>query len=106
VVNELENVMAATTVVEYVERPCCRCMGMKYFAVFQHMKGGECFRCGATGVDPIMEAVERPMDYAELCAALAARGIEVVRPWTGDYLVDLFVPDEEIEGARQLLAAL
>lgn len=98
--------MATTTVVEYVERPCAKCGGMKYFSVFQHNKGGECFRCGATGIDPVMTPVERPMRYDEICAALAAHGVVIERFETGDYLIDLFVTDAEIEGARMLLAAM
>jgi len=95
-----------TTVTEYVARPCCKCGGAKFLSAFQHIKGGECFRCGATGEDPVMASIERPMTYAELCAVSEAQGFPVVRPETGDWLVDLFASPEEIEGLRQFVAAL
>jgi len=98
--------MAATTIVEYKARPCIKCGGAGFLSCFQYIKGGECFRCGASGEDPVMTAVEREMNYAELCVALAERGFPVVRVETGDYMLDLFASEQEIQGARIMLAAL
>lgn len=61
--------MAATTVTEFVAMPCSRCAGQGRIAQFQHRNGGECFRCGATGIDPQMREVERNMTMEEIIAA-------------------------------------
>ena len=106
-----------TTISEFTARPCSRCGGAGRIAAFQHRNGGECFRCGATGIDPVMTETTREMTDAEVVAALDARGFAVInltpaRVETGDFLVDLFATDGEIEAskatmtmARALLAA-
>jgi len=98
-----------TTVTEYTARPCSRCSGAGRIAAFQHRNGGECFRCGATGVDPTMIETTREMTDAEVIAALDARGFKIVdvspaRPVTGDYLTDLFMTDEEVEAKTAIMA--
>ena len=109
--------MAQTTVTEFFARPCSRCGGAGFISAFQHRKGGECFRCGASGRDPVMVEKTRPMTDDEVVAALAGFGFEVVnltaRPETGDFLTDLFLTDEEaaaqslaMTGARALLSAI
>jgi ribosomal protein S27AE len=109
--------MTATTVTEYTARTCSRCGGAGRIAAFQHRNGGECFRCGATGIDPKMIETTREMTDAEVISALNAHGFAIVdftpaRPVTGDYLTDLFMNDEQVEAektvmtmARLLLAA-
>lgn len=106
--------MAATTVTEFKAMPCSRCAGSGRIAQFQHRNGGECFRCGATGVDPVMQAVERDMTDTEVFAALAAQGFEVL-PFSEEPegMMGLFLSDEQVarkayaaEGARMMLAAI
>lgn len=99
--------------------PCSRCAGSGRIAQFQHRNGGECFRCGATGVDPVMKVVDREMTDAEVIAALAKFGFEVMltEREVGDVSADdylaLFLTDEEVaeraqamQGARMMLAAI
>jgi hypothetical protein len=107
-----------TSITEYANRPCTRCGGSGRIAAFQHRNGGECFRCGATGVDPTMTETTREMTDAEVIAALDARGFTIVnltpaRATTGDFLIDLFATDDEIAAvsaamtmARALLASV
>lgn len=105
-----------TTITEYSRRHCSRCGGEGRISAFQHRKGGECFRCGGSGLDPVMVETTRAMTDEEVLAALAAAGFPVIfaeRPATGDFLADLFLsPDELAEraavmaGARAFLAAL
>ena len=109
--------MAATTITEFKARSCTKCGGHGFLSAFQHRKGGECFRCGASGVDPQMVEVTREMTDAEVLAALASIGLPVVmietqRAETGDYLADLFLTEAEVAnreaamiGARAALAA-
>ena len=115
------NEMAATTVTEFKTMPCTRCAGSGRIAQFQHRNGGECFRCGATGVDPVMHAVEREMSDAEVVASLANFGFEVMLTErevsmdevSGDDYLALFLTDDEVaakaqamQGARMMLAAI
>lgn len=108
--------MAATTVTEFQAMPCSRCAGSGRIAQFQHRNGGECFRCGATGIDPVMKAVERDMTDEEVVAALAKFGFEVMlaeREVDMNDFSSLFLTDEEVasqaqamKGARMMLAAI
>ena len=100
--------MTTTTVTEYTARLCSRCGGAGRIAAFQHRNGGECFRCGATGVDPKMIETTREMTDAEVIAALDARGFVIVdftpaRSDTGDYLTDLFMNDEQVEAEKTVM---
>jgi hypothetical protein len=105
-----------TTITEYESRPCSKCGGAGFLSAFQYRKGGECFRCGASGKDPVMRPVVREMTDAEVLDALAQAGFPVLwteRPDTGDWMQDLFLSDEEasqraaaMQGARLFLAAL
>ena len=95
-----------TTTVDYRETACNRCSGTGYIAQYQHIKGGECFTCGATGKgQPV--PFEREMTYAEIVTALESKGINIVRVENGDdWLQNLFISDEEVTGARMLLQAV
>jgi hypothetical protein len=111
--------MAATTITELQAMPCSRCAGSCRISQFQHRSGGECFRCGATGVDPVMKAVERDMTDEEVISTLAKFGFDVMfaereagYASEDDYLA-LFLTDEEVaeraqamQGARMMLEAL
>jgi hypothetical protein len=108
--------MAATTITEYKTRPCTKCGGAGFLSAFQHRKGGECFRCGASGNDPQMIEIVREMTDEEVIAELAKKGFTVMfaeRQNSGDWMNDLFLSDEEVEeqkqvmiGARMMLAAI
>lgn len=88
---------------------------MDVSAQFQHRNGGECFRCGATGIDPVMKAVEREMTDDEVIDALEKFGFEV-QPFDEDGedgFMGLFLSDEQVarrdeamQGARMMLAAI
>ena len=105
-----------TTITELNAKPCTRCGGAGFISCFQHRKGGECFRCGASGRDPVMTASTRDMTDDEVLVALAAVGLPVMfaeRPETGDFLADLFMAPDEVAahaaimaGARAALAAI
>lgn len=108
--------MAATTITEFQAMPCSRCAGSGRIAQFQHRNGGECFRCGATGIDPVMKSVERDMTDDEVISALAKFGFEVMlteREVDENDFSSLFLTDDEVaernqamQGARMMLAAL
>lgn len=113
--------MAATTITEFKTMPCSRCAGSGRIAQFQHRNGGECFRCGATGIDPVMKAVEREMTDDEVIEALAKFGFEVqlnerevkMDEVSEDDYFALFMTEEEVaaraqamQGARMMLAAI
>jgi hypothetical protein len=105
-----------TTITEFTARPCTRCAGSRFISQFQHRKGGECFRCGASGIDPQMIETTRDMTDAEVLAALADAGFPVMfteRAETGNFLTDLFPTADEMTahaatmaGARLVLAAI
>ena len=106
--------MAATTITEYTNIPCTRCSGSGRIACFQHKNGGECFRCGATGIDPQMKADERDMTDSEVVSSLASFGFDVQefdeKP-EGEF--GLFLSESQVArrdaamlGARMLLALL
>ena len=106
--------MAATTVTEFKAMPCSRCAGSGRIAQFQHRNGGECFRCGATGIDPVMQAIERDMTDAEVITALAQFGFDVIAfDEEPEGMMGLFLSDEQVarkasaaEGARMMLASI
>lgn len=108
--------MAATQITEFTARTCIKCGGAGRISSFQYIKGGECFRCGGSGNDPVMIETTRDMTDDEVIAALAAAGFPVLfveRAETGDYLKDLFLSEAEqaeqeaaMQGARMMLAAL
>ena len=91
---------------------CPKCNGEGVISHFQHVKGGECFKCGGTGNGPL-EYTERPMTDDEVLAGLAAVGFPVidVEPIpTSDWLADIFAAMElktqSMIGARLLLEAI
>lgn len=106
--------MAATTISEFKTMPCTKCGGSGRIAQFQHRNGGECFRCGATGHDPVMVEVSRDMTDEEVIAQLEAFGFTVDMPCAqADGFMGLFLTDEQVEtqnavmaGARAALAAI
>ena len=103
-----------TIITEYKAQSCIRCSGKGFLSSFQYHKGGECFRCGATGVDPAMKEVSRDMTDAEIIAALETVGFPIIRTAaepTGESFLDMLFPfkeitADEIAGARLLLAAV
>lgn len=97
--------MASLTVTEYKPLVCAKCGGAGRLSAFQHIKGGECFRCGGTGTDPVMVACERALTDDEVLAALDRAGLPVVFPERAvNSLDDLFLTDEEVTQHQQLMA--
>lgn len=85
--------MANTIISEYKAMPCSRCGGAGRIAQFQHRNGGECFRCGATGVDPVMKEISREMTVEEIIAVFPFDIVDVSAPVVAeseDYLDVLF----------------
>ena len=66
------------TISELVSRPCIKCVGLGFLSAFQHYKGGECFRCGASGNDPVMKEVIREATDDEVVAEMNAYGFDVI----------------------------
>lgn len=107
-----------TTVTEFATRPCAKCGGAGFLSAYQHRKGGVCFRCGGTGKDEQLIAVERDMSDEEVVAALAAAGFPVVDVTPAPVIVEgdflsIFLTDEQaaakaeaMVAARAFLAAL
>ena len=102
-----------TVITEYKARNCTKCGGKGFLSSFQYNKGGECFRCGASGTDPIMVEVSRKMTDSEVVAALEVAGFPIIRTAaepTGTFLDELFpfaaMTADEMTGARMMLAAL
>jgi hypothetical protein len=97
--------MASLTVAEYKPLVCAKCGGAGRVSAFQHIKGGECFRCGGSGTDPVMVEAERQLTDDEVLAALARAGMPVAFPEREvNSLDDLFLSDDEVANHKQLMA--
>jgi hypothetical protein len=101
------------TITELRSIPCTKCSGRGRIPQFAHRNGGECFRCGATSIDPVMVATTRDMTDDEVVSALDMAGFPIIVPAAADGFLGLFMSDAQIDarvtmmsGARSFLAAL
>lgn len=101
------------TITEFRSIPCTKCSGTGRIPQFSHRNGGECFRCGATAIDPVMLSTTRELSDEEVVAALEMAGFPIVSTEAPEGFMGIMLSDAQVAaqaeamiGARLLLAAI